>query len=289
MANEKQKEFWSGNGGKVWVEKRKSMDRTLFPLGEKAFQNLVLSSGADVLDIGCGCGATTVSIARRVLPNGKVTGVDISAPMLTEAVNMAEEKSLSNVRFINMDVQTNSLEEGRYSAAYSRFGVMFFEDAVKAFQNINRGLRSEGLLSFVCWQSSDLNPWQSVALEAIRQVIELPPFSGSVAGPFAFREQSRLREVLVAADFQEISVESFKKQIIFFKGRSVEECAIDYLALNPSISELLTKVSDSKKSSVMASIIGAFKPFYSSMGLVFSSATWIVTAKKKRRAVKIKR
>ena len=79
--NAKQKDFWSGKGGDYWVEKQSEMDIMLNPLGEKALAKLDLQSNSKVLDIGCGCGATTLEIAK-VVSEGTVTGLDISVPML---------------------------------------------------------------------------------------------------------------------------------------------------------------------------------------------------------------
>ena len=61
--NSKQKEFWSGKGGDYWVVKQNEMDIMLNPLGEKALAKLNLKADSNVLDVGCGCGATTLEIA----------------------------------------------------------------------------------------------------------------------------------------------------------------------------------------------------------------------------------
>ena len=92
--NKKQKDFWSGAGGDVWVDKQKEMDIMLNPLGNKAINNINFSDHLTILDIGCGCGETTLDIAKKV-PNGKIIGLDISEPMLQKARLSADERSLS--------------------------------------------------------------------------------------------------------------------------------------------------------------------------------------------------
>ena len=69
--NIKQKEFWSGAGGDVWVNKQREMDIMLNPLGQRAIDKLNLSSIKTIIDIGCGCGATTLEIAKNI-PEGKI-------------------------------------------------------------------------------------------------------------------------------------------------------------------------------------------------------------------------
>ena len=65
--NKEQKAFWSGKGGEIWVSKQDSMDIMLSPLGEEAIKKLNLSSDENVLDIRCGCGSTTISIANETV------------------------------------------------------------------------------------------------------------------------------------------------------------------------------------------------------------------------------
>ena len=85
--------------------------------------------------------------------------------------------SLTNVFFNCVDVQTDNLGEEVYTAAYSRFGVMFFEDSVVAFRNINKSLIPGASLSFVCWQSPAVNPWQSYSSKKLKNLLiyPLPP------------------------------------------------------------------------------------------------------------------
>ena len=106
--NLKQKEFWSGSGGDVWVNKQSEMDIMLNPLGTKAISKLDLSGVTKIIDIGCGCGATTLEIAKQ-LGGGEVIGVDISEPMLARAAKNASDQSLSNANFQVIDVQVDDL------------------------------------------------------------------------------------------------------------------------------------------------------------------------------------
>ena len=78
MTNQKQKEFWSGQGGKNWVQKKETLDNMLNPFGNAALQNLNLSNKSNVIDIGCGSGKTTFQIAESISAEGTVTGIDIS-------------------------------------------------------------------------------------------------------------------------------------------------------------------------------------------------------------------
>ena len=120
--NKNQRDFWSGKGGDIWVERQNAMDTMLSPLGEAALNKLNLNEGENVLDIGCGCGHTTLNIAKRISPDGQVTGLDISEPMLKRAKESANEMSISNASFNCVDVQTDDMGEEVYSAAFLGLG-----------------------------------------------------------------------------------------------------------------------------------------------------------------------
>ncbi len=103
--------------------------------------------GERVLDIGCGAGQTTFLLADAVGPNGRVTGVDISTPLLGRRGAGAPK----NVEFVKADAAFHPFKP-EYDLIFSRFGVMFFDDPPAAFTNIRKGLKPGGRLAFVCWR-----------------------------------------------------------------------------------------------------------------------------------------
>ena len=277
--NVKQKEFWSGAGGDVWVNKQKEMDIMLNPLGQRAIDKLDLSNGKRILDIGCGCGATTLEIAKMI-PEGKIIGVDISEPMLNQARKDALEMSLSNTEFVVQDVQTEEISKDAFDIAFSRFGVMFFEDSYEAFKNINIALKIGGQLSFVCWQEPLLNPWQSLSIQVIKQFIDLPVPPPKSPGPFAFEDKSYIEDILDRSNFKEINIDDNQEKIVMFSGKSLKEASEDYLTINPVVTEMLKNSPKELKEEILEALIVKFSDFHEDHGLVFPSATWIVTAKK---------
>tara|TARA_B100000287_G_scaffold162630_1_gene153380 strand:- start:48 stop:893 length:846 start_codon:yes stop_codon:yes gene_type:complete len=277
--NAKQKEFWSGKGGDYWVVKQNEMDIMLNPLGEKALSKLDLKSDSEVLDIGCGCGATTLDIAKKV-SEGKVTGLDISVPMLNQAKSEATAQGLTNVDFKVVDVQADQLANEQYDYVYSRFGVMFFEDPFEAFKNIFSSVKGGGKLSFVCWQDPVLNPWQSLSIKVIKEYLDIPSPPKRSPGPFAFQEQNYVRDILEQSGFSEISIDDNQEDITMFSGKTLQEASEDYLAINPVITEMLKDSQDSLKVEIIESLKEAFSEFHKGDGLLFPSATWIVSAVK---------
>ena len=280
-ANKDQKDFWSGKGGDVWVKRQQAMDTMLNPLGEAALQKLELNKDTNVLDIGCGCGNTTLSIAEKIKPSGRVTGLDISKPMLQRAIESSRNRSLENTSFQCVDVQTEYLGVNTFNAAFSRFGVMFFEDPVAAFRNINESLLPRSPLSFICWQSPIQNPWQSLFVQEVKNFIDLPSPPPRSPGPFAFMESDYVNSILENSNFENVEIVGYEAKVNMFSGRSLSDAVKDYTSINPVVTEMLKDSTEELKERILNSVIEVFSPYFSEKGLIFPSATWIVTANKK--------
>jgi len=81
--------FWNGKGGDIWVARQEHTDITLAPVTDALLVFAAPRAGERVVDIGCGCGAPTLEFARAAGPSGRVTGLDISGPMLAEGERRA--------------------------------------------------------------------------------------------------------------------------------------------------------------------------------------------------------
>ncbi len=105
-------------------------------------QSLELSPQSAVLDLGCGTGRHAIELAAR---GYKVTGVDLSLPLLIRAADEAQSRELS-VNFVHSDFRDLSFE-GQFTSAYcmnTSFG--FFEDDTnrKIIQAIGKALQPAG-------------------------------------------------------------------------------------------------------------------------------------------------
>ena len=134
MANTDMAEYWNGRPAAVWVKEAERFDSLLAPFGRRLLTAAALKSGERVLDVGCGNGAISLDCARGVGRHGRVTGLDLSTPMLVVARRRAEEQGL-DVSFVQGDAQTASFDEP-FDVVLSRFGVMFFGDPEAAFANL---------------------------------------------------------------------------------------------------------------------------------------------------------
>src|SRR6185295_17722413 len=136
-ADGEQAALWNGPAGRAWVEAQELLDRMFEPFEDLLVNAIRAGSGSRALDVGCGTGSTTLAVARRLGPEGRCTGIDISASMIAAARVRAEREGTS-AAFICADAQRYSFAPASFDTIVSRFGVMFFEDPVQAFANLRR-------------------------------------------------------------------------------------------------------------------------------------------------------
>ena len=58
--NTDQAAYWNGPTGRRWVDKQETQDVRLAPISRLLFDRAHLAVGDQVIDIGCGCGATSI-------------------------------------------------------------------------------------------------------------------------------------------------------------------------------------------------------------------------------------
>jgi SAM-dependent methyltransferase len=278
--NAEQITYWNEQSARKWVTRQAALDRMIVPFGERAMAALAPQPGERMIDVGCGCGDTSLELGRRVTASGSVEGVDVSALMLDRARERAAAAGGGNVRFVLADAQTHRFAPGAADAVFSRFGVMFFADPTAAFANLRAALEPGGRLGFVCWQSIAGNPWMRVPLMAVAGILPLPPPPAPDApGPFAFGDRDRVVRILDGAGFHDVVVEAFETDLVIGGGGDLDETVQFALELGPTGAALRTADPAVLPRAVHA-VRDALAPFATSRGFVMPSAAWIVSARR---------
>lgn len=280
-ANAQQIEEWNGRVGERWVQHQDRLDRMLAPMSVAVLSAAALKSGESVLDIGCGCGATTLEAAKILGPNGHVTGVDISDPMVKRARERASAAKL-DAAFNVADAATYHFKAAQYDAMISRFGVMFFDNPPAAFSNIRKSFKPSGRMAFVCWRSMPENDWLGAPLKAAMPF--LPPMEKTepgAPGPFAFADKDRLNGILSEAGFKSIEIAAHDEGLTMgtsANGDAVDDALMQAMEIGP-LSRMLAKQPDDIRDKARAAVRESLLEFVTPQGVVMSGAVWIVTAK----------
>jgi SAM-dependent methyltransferase len=231
--NEAEITYWNTAGGCRWVERQQSQDIALGPILQETLERGQLRQGGRIVDIGCGTGASSIALAERVGPAGQVLGVDVSAPMLARAAERLPPGF--PVKFVRADATTYRFEPAAFDLLFSRFGVMFFAEPVRAFANLRTALKPSGRLTFACWRKFDENPWVQVPLRAaLEHVPPLPRPDPEDPGPFSFASEQRVHRILADAGFQSVVLEPRDFGLDIACGGGIEEALEAAMALGPT-------------------------------------------------------
>ena len=276
IPNAEQIGHWNEAMGKTWAMLHDRLDRQMSPIGREAMRRAGLRTGDAVLDVGCGCGETTLEIAGRVSP-GQVIGLDASAMLLDIARDSASSKGVANASFEQGDGQVWQAPQP-VDVLFSRFGVMFFEDPAAAFTNLRRSLKPGGRLAFSCWRQPKENLWLALPMQATAHLLPpLPPSAPHAPGPFAFADRDRLVGILNGAGFTDVAIEPLDLRT---GGDSLEESVFIALRvgqLGGALREL--GASEELKRRVEATLSEALAAYVEDGVVKLPAAAWIVSAR----------
>jgi SAM-dependent methyltransferase len=274
--NADQLAYWNGPVGERWRTRQQDQDLLLAPIADLLLDRAAPSPGNVVLDIGCGCGSTSIELARRVAPGGGVLGVDISAPMLERARERAPARLPLN--FIMADATAYRFDPGAADLLFSRFGVMFFAEPQKSFANMRRGLRRGARLVFACWREPNKNPWLMLPLEAACRHVPRPRAAGpEEPGAFAFADERRVRGILDGAGFADVRLEAVDLLLDIGIGRGLDAAVEAATGMGPT-SRALEGQPPELRTAAIESVRTALMRYQSGDSVALPGAVWIVTA-----------
>jgi ubiquinone/menaquinone biosynthesis C-methylase UbiE len=269
--------YWNGPGGQNWIARQATQDILLQPISEILHRAADAAKGERVIDIGCGCGGTTFELAWRVGSEGRVTGLDISAPML----NYAREHAPRDLKvdFVQADATVYPFQAAAADLLFSRFGVMFFADPATSFTNMRKAIEPGGRVVFACWREPRANGWMMLPLQAVYQhVPKMPQLGPEDPGPFSFASEERVRRILSAAGFSGIKMTPHDLAMDIALGRGLDGAATAAIAFGPA-SRALDGQPDSVRAAATQSVREALAKFENDGKVPLPASIWIVSAK----------
>lgn len=273
--NREQAALWNEAGGRAWAEMQRVLDGMLEPLNELLVKQAVRRETNCVLDVGCGAGSTTLSVARRLGPGGSCLGVDISETLLAVARKRALEENLDTAVFVHGDAQTHPFEPNSFDAVISRLGVMFFDDSETAFANIKRATRRDATLTFAAWRSPRENPFMTTAPRAAAPFIpSWPAPEPNAPGQFGFADADRVRRILGNSGWRDIDIQPIDVAISL-----PEKDLLAYVTTLGPVGLALREMEEPRRTQTATAVRAAFDPFVRDGAARFTAAGWLVTAR----------
>ena len=273
--NQAQAELWNGQAGRNWVEQNALLDRLLEPLVRPLVDAVRRQDARDVLDVGCGAGATTFAVADALAGQGRCTGLDLSVPLIDLARRRAVEIGADNAEFVAADAQLHAFPPARFDAVISRFGVMFFDDPVAAFANLRRAARPDAGLACVAWRGIEDNPFMTAAERAAAPLLpEPPPRAPDAPGQFAFADRQRVSGILMAAGWREVDL----RPLDVACEMPADDLATYAVRMGP-VSLVLPSLETDRREAVIAAVRRGFASFVTDGVARFTAACWMVTGR----------
>jgi predicted TPR repeat methyltransferase len=271
--NSAQIEYWNGKAGATWVAAQQRMDAMLAEFTATAIGKADASAGERVIDVGCGCGDTSIALAER---GASVWGIDISEPMLARA----RERAGGHERLAFSQVDAAVAEfTADHDLIFSRFGVMFFAEPHAAFANLASALSPGGRLVFLCWQAAAENAWVATAGRAVQPFLPVPETRPDprAPGPFAFAEQDYVDDILRTAGFSDICIEPVTARLNL--GATLDEAMALQGEIGP-MARVLAELEDQRRDDALAAARQALKAHLTDSGVLLDAACWLVSAKR---------
>ncbi|MEM7092579.1 MAG: class I SAM-dependent methyltransferase [Actinomycetota bacterium] len=276
---------WRDEAGRSWLEQAGWLEAMLEPVLDPLLERAVLTSGEDVLDVGCGRGATTLRAVGILGATGSVTAVDVSADLIDEARRLIEARDGSDdaaIDWMVADAQRASFTPGRFDAAISRFGVMFFDEPVEAFANIRSAVRPGGRLAIATWQPRNACDFQALGWDAIAAKLRANGYTvqdpDPTSGPYAFGLESFVRSVLHDADWTDISIEPVGLPLYYGgPGVSTEQAVASAMGMT-GLKRFLDAYDARAAELAAEAMLEAFGPHHDGTGVRLDAAILVTTA-----------
>jgi SAM-dependent methyltransferase len=270
-----QKEYWNSPVGDEWVRHADGIDKMLAGLTQAAFDALKLRPGERVLDIGCGSGATALKSAELVGASGRVVGVDISRPLLELGRQRAQ--GCASVEFVEADAGVVAIPGAPFDAAFSRFGVMFFDEPMAAFANIRAAIAPGGRMVFASWRPFAENLWTAEPLGSLAPLLKEPlkPADPNAPGPFALSDPGKIEAILGGAGWHDVSIARWDGDVVL--GANAREAVAFLLKIGPCARAINEQDLDPAEAERL--LLEFLKAHEGPNGVARPAACWIVHAK----------
>ena len=200
---EQQKATWDkfSPGWKKWDEFTMNF---LKPMGDAIITHLQLKNNDSILDVATGTGEPGLTIAAMV-PQGKVTGQDLSDGMLKVAREHAAQKGLKNYDTVSCDISALPFQDSSFNGLSCRMGFMFFPDMEKAAREMVRVLKPSGRLATSVWGGPANNFWITAMMGAIGKNMEMPAPPPGSPGMFRCAQPGLIADLLRKAGLRNVT------------------------------------------------------------------------------------
>jgi SAM-dependent methyltransferase len=258
-----------------WRSTRAEMQRAAAGVSEWMLDAVDPRPGQTVLELASGPGDTGLMAAQRVAPDGRAIITDGAQGMVDVARARAEELGVTNAELRTMEAEWIDLPAASVDAVLCRWGLMLLADPEAALREMRRVLRPGGRLALAVWDAPDHNPWIAVAREATMRLGVMPPPPADEPGPFALADPARLGELIYAAGFDDVEVDTVD---LTFEADSLDAWWDHLMLSSPRLSEAVAGLSPADHYALRDAVDATYAPWVGDGGRVRLPGRTLVAA-----------
>jgi ubiquinone/menaquinone biosynthesis C-methylase UbiE len=158
-----------------------------------------------VLELAAGTGIVTRRLRDKLPEDCSLTATDLNPPMLELAKSKfdAGEK----VHFEPADATALPHDDSIFDAVACQFGVMFFPDKQRSYEEVQRVLKPGGRYLLNVWGSLENNPFARIAHDTVSEFFPDDP-PGFYNVPFSYHDADVIEEAISRAGFSRVTIET---------------------------------------------------------------------------------
>lgn len=267
---------WATISGDVWAERWPQLDRGLAEVADILDPAILAAAPAApfrALDIGCGAGSTSLSLAKA-RPDAAIIACDLSPSL----VQIAEKRLVGTAATPMLgDAQDVAAREGPFDLFFSRHGVMFFADPPAAFRTLRQSASAGAPLIFSCFEDWLANPWASKLTSAAAGRPEDSP--GREPGGFAFADPDYARSILDSAGWTGAIRHSFQFRYVAGSGAGAIDEAMSLLCAVGPASLILRDLGEHDRAQAVQRMRAEVERHYNGAEVAFPGAACLWSAR----------
>ena len=201
---EEQRQQW-GKAAEAWGRWHEPFSQMSCDATEAIIDAAELAAGMQVLDLACGSGEPSLTVAELVGPSGGVVASDLAQEMVAVIKANVTKRGLTNVTCQQIDAESIPFPDESFDRVTCRFGVMFFPEPAKGLREVCRVLKPGGRAALTAWAPPEVNPFFSAPGGVLLQhgLLTLPP--PDAPNVFRFAQEGSLAAAMEEAGFQQVS------------------------------------------------------------------------------------
>jgi ubiquinone/menaquinone biosynthesis C-methylase UbiE len=266
--------FGRATAAREWRKQSAALGRSVTELIVQAAD---ASPGMRILDVACGTGEPTISLAKLLDGKGELFGIDISPQALKVAQERLVGHQLSNVQFQLADVHQLPFPGKTFDRITSRLGIMFFEDLPRAMEELRRVLKPHGRIALLAWGPTQQPYFETMSGTVLRTLpgASIPSSAGNM---FAFGTMGVLTRVLSDAGFKKIQ-ERLETVPWTWPG-TPEEVWAYFQEVAVPFAPLLKSIPPDQRAEVDEAVLRAISKYYDGNEIRFTATVNITSAMK---------